>query len=164
LIELMSGAPISNYLLTITIQGTGQRGDIYQILVNNNALTRTVSGTPTTATSPVAYNASGGSTGTFSTVISGGNSSPIFISVTDLLQQYLGTGFNYTLPGTLPGGLNSENTGALVNSFDGLSQFTLTASLVPDPEPASLSIFALGSLALGAARRRKRARLRETAV
>jgi hypothetical protein len=162
-IELLTPAPIANYLLTVTISGTGPVGDIYQLLVNNSPVKR--NGTTSLATSPVGYSVSGGSGGTFSTVVTGGNGSAVFLSVTDLLQQYLGTGLTYNLPGTLPGGSTGQNSpGALSSGFDPLSNFTLSVQLVTDPEPASLSIFALGSLALGAARRRQRAKAAKTAA
>lgn len=162
LIEIQTPQAMANYLLSLTITGISQNtGDIYNIVVNGSSLG---------ITSLTPYNV-GGSTGFFTTVVSGGNNAPIFISVTDLLQQYLGSS-NYDLP-SLEGGPSSFNqplglgkctASNQATCFDGSSQFTLTATLVPDPEPASLSIFALGSLALGAARRRRHAKANKTAA
>jgi hypothetical protein len=174
-IEIATPSAIANYKLTLTIQATEGEGDIYDIVVNGNNV-----GT----TSIVAFNATGSSAGTFTSVVSGGNGALISVSVTDLLQQYLGSS-NYDLPSLLcalsttcsnnttaksnaQADDNQSGLGACsvnsTNCFDAQSQFVLSATLVPDPEPASLSIFALGSLALGAARRRRRAKAQKSAA
>ena len=141
---------VGNYLLTFSLKNiTIGVGDIYEVVVNGNDL-----GT----TSVVAYNQSG-SSGTFSVLLKGGGSNTaIDISVTDLLQQYLGTanqGLPYDLPSQLGGPTSDDDPSGLALSFDPQSQFVLSGvQLTLAPEPATLSICALGSLALGAARRR----------
>ncbi|HET6606511.1 MAG TPA: hypothetical protein VFG62_07575 [Rhodopila sp.] len=160
LIEAITPAAIGNYLLTVSItnqpSGHPSNGDIYNIVVNGQSL----------GTTSIVSSTSNGSSGTFSTVINwsaadaatyGGTA--IYISVTDLLQQYLGAP-NYDLP-TLLGGSGfaaDDDASGLAAGSEPQSVFALRASLVPDPEPASLSIFFAATFALGAARRRRRAR------
>jgi hypothetical protein len=147
-IQIFTPSAMANYQLTLTITNTQGIGDIYDIVVNGSSL-----GT----TSVVAYNASaGGSNGTFFTTIDGGNV-PISISITDLLEQFMGTS-SYTVPSQL-GGPTTDNLPAnkslSLSNYPPDSEFTLVATFTNVPEPASLSILALGGLAVGAARRRR---------
>jgi len=158
-IEIYTPSAIANYVLTVTIQNYGGRGDIYDIVVDGNSIG---------VTTPVTYSVSAaGSNGAPSTVIDGGNV-PVSISITDLLEQFIGSGTTYTVPKQLPGGTSIEdapNTAVLNEpTYTTPSEFTLTATFAPIPEPATLSIFALGTVALGAARRRRRAKAQKTAA
>lgn len=152
---------VANYLLTIQITGTSTgTGDIYNVVVNGVSASNIASGANSTTTTTVVNSTNSTSaslSGTFSALVQGAvGGSVIEISVTDLLQQYLGgaTGTTYDLPSKL--GVSGLDGAKLASAFDPTSSFNLKATFVLDPEPASLSVFAIGSFALGFVRRRIR--------
>jgi hypothetical protein len=138
------GVAGDNYLLTITLSYvTGDPvGDIWDVTLNGaNVGTTSVVGI---------VNGAGHSSGTLHANVHGGSTNTI--SVTDLLEQYLGQTDN--LPGVL--GVTADNGGTVTASGTyNQSLFTLRVSATPNPEPASIGLFVGGLAALGVIRRRR---------
>jgi hypothetical protein len=153
---------VANYLLQITIvnKSTGT-GDIYNVVVNGQTALNTATN-PASSTTSIVSDTSATGSGIFATVINNASpGTPVMISVTDLLQQYVpstGQAATYDLPTLLGGnGFSADDqTPGLSAGFDPTSTFTLKAGFVLDPEPASLSVLAVGTFGLAFARRRLR--------
>jgi hypothetical protein len=143
----VSGATtgIGNYTISVSLSAFSSLttdGSIWDIVVVSNGV-----GTPlgTGLTTIVPIGTFGG--GTVTGVVTGNG---IFtIGITDLTEQYYNETDN--LPGVL--GIPADNGGTLGYTY---SEFGLNYTVTPAPEPASLSLFAGGIVALGALRRRRK--------
>jgi hypothetical protein len=141
------GSGLGNYLLSISLSGANATADgsIWDVTLVNTVLN---TGTSLGITTIVNQTTMG--SGTIpATVISGNGTCTI--GITDLLEQYVGQ--RDTLPGYLGNSLDNSLTGTVTQTF---SQFSLSYTLTPDPEPASIAILASGLGVLGALRRRRR--------
>ena len=131
-----------NYSLAVTLAGNGTAsfGSIWDVtLVNGNT------GTNLGYTKIVGLGTEG--SGTVKALVSGTGS--FTIGVTNLLEQYYNQ--TDTLPGFLSGNsADPRNGGTVANATSG---FTVTYSLTPASEPASLGLFGGGLAAVGALRR-----------
>jgi hypothetical protein len=138
-------------LLQISIAPNPQStldGDIYDVTLNGTNL-------GTTSIVALSGPSAAQSSGTFSVLVHGNTS--YTVGITDLLEQYVDTNNNEI--DDLPGTLNSLDTGldggTVTSAYDS-SKFVFTASLSTyAPEPASITLFASGIVALGAWRRRR---------
>ena len=141
------GSGLGNYLLSISLSGanTTADGSIWDVTLVNTVLN---TGTSLGITTIVNQTTMG--SGTIPATVISGNGT-FTIGITDLLEQYVGQ--RDTLPGYLGNSLDNSLTGTVTQTF---SQFSLSYTLTPDPEPASIAILASGLAVLGALRRRRR--------
>jgi hypothetical protein len=132
----------SNYSMSILITNKNSgKGDIYDLVVNGSSI----------GTTPIVSSTASFVSFTFNPTINGANQL-VTISVTDLLQQYGGIS-PYNLPSDLGGSSALDSSSATAPP---LSLFTIDVTFVATPEPASLSIFGVGTLVLTFARKRLR--------
>ena len=141
------GSGLGNYLLSISLSGANATADgsIWDVTLVNTVLN---TGTSLGITTIVNQTTMG--SGTIPATVISGNGT-FTIGITDLLEQYVGQ--RDTLPGYLGNSLDNSLTGTVTQTF---SQFSLSYTLTPDPEPASIAILASGLAVLGALRRRRR--------
>jgi hypothetical protein len=137
---------IGNYTISVILNNgdisLSSKGSVWDVTVVSGGVGTALGNGITTIVPIGTY---GG--GTVSGVVSGNG---VFtIGITDLTEQYYGQTDN--LPTAL--GASSGDGGTLGFTY---SEFALSYTVTPAPEPASLSLFAGGIVALGTLRRRRR--------
>jgi hypothetical protein len=136
---------IGNYTISVTLNNgdtsLSSKGSVWDVTVVSSGVGTALGNGITTIVPITSY---GG--GTVSGVVSGNGT--FTIGITDLTEQYYSATDN--LPTAL--GASTGDGGTLGFTY---SEFALSYSVTPAPEPASLSLLAGGIAALGTLRRRR---------